>query len=149
MENSPIQKRDNEGFMRSFARGLAVIEAMGRRTHTVTTVAGTTGLPRTVARRILLTLCELGFAVESEDRGFRLTPKVLNLGMTHLTALPFWDHAQGALANLCLEVRESCDVASLLGMGSRLPAYATAPGRTLLASVYLERSPNSFTRLST
>ncbi|EHP42075.1 IclR family transcriptional regulator [Cupriavidus basilensis OR16] len=145
---------DNEGFIRSFARGLSVIEAMGRSgTHTVATVSTTTGLPRTVVRRILLTLCELGFAAESEERGFRLTPKILNLGMTYLTSLPFWGHAQRALENLCVQVRESCALAVFdgdevvfvlripspkimslrLGMGSRLPAYATAPGRALLA----------------
>ncbi|WP_439687776.1 IclR family transcriptional regulator [Cupriavidus oxalaticus] len=144
---------DNEGFIRSFARGLAVIEAMGRSgTHTVATVSVATGLPRTVVRRILLTLCELGFATESGEKGFRLTPKILNLGMTYLTSLPFWGHAQRALENLCVQVRESCALAVFdgeevvfvlripspkimslrLGMGSRLPAYATAPGRVLL-----------------
>ncbi len=145
---------ENEGFVRAFARGLAVIEAMGRSgTHTVATVSATTALPRTVVRRILLTLCELGFAVESDERGYRLTPKVLNLGMTYLTSLPFWGHAQRVLENLCTQVKESCALAVFdgeevvfvlripspkimslrLGLGSRLPAYATAPGRALLA----------------
>ncbi len=145
---------DNEGFIRSFARGLSVIEAMGRNgTHTVATVSSATQLPRTVVRRILLTLCELGFAAESEEKGFRLTPKVLNLGMTYLTSLPFWGHAQRVLEHLCLQIGESCALAVFdgnemvyvlripspkvmslrLGMGSRLPAFATAPGRALLA----------------
>lgn len=145
---------DNEGFIRSFARGLAVIEAMGRSgTHTVATVSVATGLPRTVVRRILLTLCELGFAAESEEKGFRLTPKILNLGMTYLTSLPFWGHAQRVLENLCAQTGESCALAVFdgeevvfvlripsakimslrLGVGSRLPAYATAPGRAMLA----------------
>ncbi|GJH08364.1 helix-turn-helix domain-containing protein [Caballeronia novacaledonica] len=145
---------DTDGFIRSFARGLSVIEAMGRSgTHTVATVSTATNLPRTVVRRILLTLCELGFAAESEEKGFRLTPKVLNLGMTYLTSLPFWGHAQRALENLCVQTGESCALAVFdgnevvyvlripspkimslsLGMGSRLPAFATAPGRALLA----------------
>jgi len=145
---------DNEGFIRSFARGLAVIEAMGRNgTHTVATVSAATGLPRTVVRRILLTLCELGFAAESDEKGFRLTPKILNLGMTYLTSLPFWGHAQRVLETLCAQTGESCAMAVFdgeevvfvlripsakimslqLGVGSRLPAYATAPGRAMLA----------------
>lgn len=145
---------DSEGFVRSFARGLRVIEAMGRTgAHTVSSVAQDTELPRTVARRILLTLCELGYACPTPDKGFRLTPKVLSLGLTYLTSQPFWGHAQRVLETVCLQLRESCAVAVMqgnevvfvlripsakvmsphLGMGSRLPAYATAPGRVLLA----------------
>ncbi|MEO7940099.1 MAG: IclR family transcriptional regulator C-terminal domain-containing protein [Burkholderiaceae bacterium] len=145
---------DSDGFVRSFARGLSVIEAMGNGTgiHTVASVAATTKLPRTVARRILMTLTELGFAV-SDGKDFRLTPKVLNLGMTYLTSLPFWGLAQAVLEQFCDEVKESAalsvfdgrdviyilrvpsrKVMSLrLGVGSRLPAYNTSPGRTLLA----------------
>ena len=145
---------DSEGFIRSFARGLRVIEVMGRiGPHTVTSIAQGTQLPRTVARRILLTLCDLGYATAIADRGFRLTPKVLSLGLTYLTSHPFWGHAQRVLETVCLELRESCSVAVLqgnevvfvlripsakvmslrLGMGSHLPVHATAPGRALLA----------------
>jgi len=145
---------DSDGFVRSFARGLRVIEALGQPgPHTVASIAQHTGLPRTVARRILLTLGELGYASAAGDRGFRLTPKVLGLGVTYLTSLPFWGHAQRVLETVCLELRESCAVAVLqgnevvfvlripsakvmssrLGMGSHLPVYATAPGRALLA----------------
>lgn len=145
---------DSDSFIRSFARGLKVIEAMGQGTgsHTVTTVAESTQLPRTVVRRILMTLSELGYTVV-DGKEFRLTPKILNLGMTYLTSLPFWGLAQRVLEDLCAEVKESCalsvfdgreivyvlripsrKIMSLrLGMGSRLPGYATSPGRMLLA----------------
>jgi len=145
---------ESDGFIRSFARGLSVIQAMGSSgAHTVATVSAATELPRTVVRRILLTLRELGFVASSEDKVFRLTPKVLNLGMTYLTSLPFWAHAQRVLENLCVQIQASCALAVFdgeevvfvlripspkimslrLGMGSRVPAYATAPGRALLA----------------
>ena len=145
---------ESEGFVRAFARGLRVLEAMGHSgVHTVASIAAATDLPRTVVRRISLTLCELGYAAALPDKSFRLTPKVLSLGMTYLTSLPFWGHAQRVLETVCLELRESCALAVLqgnevvyvlripsakvmsprLGMGSHLPAYATAPGRTLLA----------------
>ena len=151
---------DSDGFVRSFARGLSVIEAMGAAgggsvgsgLHTVASIAAATELPRTVARRILLTLTELGFVV-SDGKSFRLTPKILNLGLTYLTSLPFWNLAQEVLERLCAEVDESValsvfdgrdivyilrvpsrKVLSLrLGVGSRLPAYVTSPGRVLLA----------------
>ena len=99
-----------------------------------------------------MTLTELGFTV-SDDKNFRLTPKILNLGMTYLTSLPFWGMAQEVLEQLCAEVKESAalsvfdgrdviyilrvpsrKVMSLrLGVGSRLPAYNTSPGRVCLA----------------
>ena len=145
---------ESDSFLRSFARGLSVIEAMGRGSgsHTVASVSASTQLPRTVVRRILMTLSELGYTT-SDGKEFRLTPKILNLGMTYLTSLPFWGLAQRVLEDLCAEVRESCalsvfdgtdmiyvlripsrKIMSLrLGMGSHLPAYATSPGRVLLA----------------
>lgn len=145
---------ESDSFVRSFARGLAVIEAMGQGSgeNTVASIAAGTGLPRTVARRILMTLTELGFT-RTDGKTFRLTPKILNLGMTYLTSLPFWGLAQNVLENLCAEVKESValsvfdegsvvfllripsrNVMSLrLGVGSRLPAHVTSPGRVLLA----------------
>ena len=145
---------ETDGFVRAFARGLSVIEAMGNGTgsHTVASVAAATQLPRTVARRIVLTLTQLGFTV-ADGKGFRLTPKILNLSMTYLTSLPFWSLAQGVLEQLCANLKESAalsvfdgrdaiylmrvpsaKVMSLrLGVGSHVPAYNTSPGRVLLA----------------
>lgn len=159
--NTPA--RDNDGYVRSFARGLRVIEALGRGRggQTVQAIAARTGLPRTVVRRIVLTLTDLGFAV-ADGSSFLLTPRVMNLGMSYLTSLPFWHVAQHVLEGLCAEIQESValslidgdDVVYLmrmpsrkimslrLGAGSRLPAYATSPGRVLLADtppVQLER----------
>ncbi len=155
MVHSDSEKdRDSDSFVRSFARGLSVIEAMGRSAelHTVASVSLATGLPRTVVRRILMTLTELGYSV-SDGKTFRLTPKVLTLGMTYLSSLPFWGLAQHTLESLSLEVKASValsvfdgqssvyvlrvpsrEIMSLqLGVGTRVPAYATSPGRVLLA----------------
>lgn len=155
--------RDNDGYVRSFARGLRVIEALGRGRggQTVQAIAARTGLPRTVVRRIVLTLTDLGFAV-ADGSSFLLTPRVMNLGMSYLTSLPFWHVAQHVLEGLCAEIQESVALSLLdgddvvylmrmpsrrimslrLGAGSRLPAYVTSPGRVLLADappVQLER----------
>lgn len=144
---------ESDSFIRSFARGLSVIEAMGREApHTVASLATATSLPRTVVRRVLMTLCELGYAA-TDEREFRLTPKVLNLGMTYLTSLPFWGHAQRVLEDLCAKIQESCamtvfdgrsvvyvlripsrKIMSLrIGVGTHLPAYCTSAGRVALA----------------
>lgn len=149
-----VPARDNDGYVRSFARGLRVIEALGRGrgAQTVQAVAARTGLPRTVVRRIVLTLTDLGFAVAAGN-SFLLTPRVMNLGMSYLTSLPSWHVAQHVLEGLCTEIQESVALSLLddddvvylmrmpsrrimslrLGAGSRLPAFATSPGRVLLA----------------
>ena len=168
-ENPCMSAPENEQFVRSFARGLSVISALGRDRghHSIASVAALTGLPRAVVRRILATLCQLGYA-QSDGRRFDLTPKVLTLGVSYLASLPYLAHAQRALIELTAEIGESCAVAVMdatdvvfilripsqkvlspnLVIGSRLPALATSPGRVLLAHLlpnqlktYLEAAP--------
>lgn len=146
----------SEGFLRSFSRGLTVIAALGklRGRRTIASVAEATGLPRAVVRRILSTLCELQYA-HTDGREYHLTPRVLTLGLSYLASLPYLAYAQQALAELSAEIGESCAMAVMDGseavfilripsrkvlspnlvIGSRLPAYATSPGRMLLAQL--------------
>jgi len=160
----PLEARDpglstteHPDFVQSFARGLAVIEAFDREhaAMTLSEVARRAGLTRAAARRLLLTLCELGYA-ESDGRLFSLRPKVLNLGFAFLHAQGIWDLAQPYLVELVERIHESCSIAVLdrrdivyvarvptrtrimsinLGIGSRLPAHATSLGRVLLAAL--------------
>jgi len=142
--------------LQSFSRGLAVIAILGRLKgpRTIATVAQAAGLPRAVVRRILHTLCALGYAA-TDGKDYRLTARVLTLGVSYLFTLPYLAHAQLALIELSLEIGESCALAIMdadeavfilripsrkvlsphLGVGSRLPAYATSPGRLLLAQL--------------
>jgi IclR family pca regulon transcriptional regulator len=149
--------REDGDFVQSFARGLAVIEAFDRDhpAMTLSEVARHAGLTRAAARRLLLTLCELGYA-ESDGRRFALRPKVLKLGFAFLHAQGIWDLAQPFLVELVERIHESCSIAVLdgadivyvarvptrtrimsinLGIGSRLPAHATSLGRVLLAGL--------------
>lgn len=145
---------ESESFVRTFARGLKVIEAMGRTTggQTIANVAEAAAVPRTAARRFLMTLDELGF-VKCEGRQYWLTPKVLNLGLAYLHTLPYWRHAQQVLDELGVAVRQSCSIAVLDGedvvyvqrlhaqrilpamptLGTRVPAQAVSAGRAMLA----------------
>lgn len=120
----------------------------------VSEAAELTGLSRATARRILITCARLGFA-ESDDRRFRLTPRVLRLGYGYLSSLPVWERAQPHMRALADTVRESCSAATLdgdeivyvarvpaqrsmsitLSVGSRLPAHPTSMGRVLLAAL--------------
>lgn len=159
-------------FVQSFARGLSVIQAFdGRLGHTreltLTEVADAAGLTRAGARRILLTLEHLGY-VKLDGRAFSLTPRILSLGFSYLTSLPFWDLAEPIMEDFVQRLHESCSAAVLdgteivyvlrvptqkimainLSVGSRLPAYCTSMGRVLLAGLspadaadVLKRSP--------
>lgn len=148
--------RQDPDVIDSVAKAFRLLQAFSAEhpTLTVTEAAEVTGLSRATARRILLTCVRLGFA-ETDDRRFRLTPRVLRLGYGYLSSLPIWDRAQSHLRALADEVRESCSAATLdgedivyvarvpanrsmsitLSVGSRLPAYPTSMGRVLLAAL--------------
>ncbi|MDW8811034.1 IclR family transcriptional regulator C-terminal domain-containing protein, partial [Streptomyces scabiei] len=145
-------------FVESLARGLTVITSFGegRAELTLTEVARTTGLARATARRALITLEHLGY-VESSDRVFRLTPRILGLGYPPLSMLPLPRIAAPHLAELSARVHDSASLAVLtegadevqytarvatsrimsvnITLGTRLPAYATSLGRVMLADL--------------
>jgi len=148
--------RPGDNYVQSFARGLSVIRSFSSSapSQTLSDVARHTGLTRAGARRILLTLAQLGY-VEAEGRQFRLTPRILDLGFAYLSSLPLWNLAEPVMEALVEEVKESCSAAVLdgadivyvlrvpthkimsinLGTGSRLPATCTSMGRVLLAGL--------------
>ena len=143
-------------FVQSLERGLAVIQSFDAEHPdlTLSEVAARTGLTRATARRLLLTLGQLGY-VSSNGRRFSLTPRVLDLGYAYLSSLNVQQIAQPYLEALSDRVHESVSVTVLdgadivyvarvptkrimtisLGLGSRLPAYCTSMGRVLLAEL--------------
>ena len=81
-----MARRDSSpDFIEAIARGLDVIRAFhpGQPVMSLTAVATAAGLARPTARRILLTLEQLGY-VRTADGGFELTPRVLDLGMSYV-----------------------------------------------------------------
>lgn len=143
-------------FVQSLARGLGVIRAFDAEhpSLTLSDVARRTDLTRAAARRFLHTLQALGY-VRSDGRAFALTPKVLELGFSYLSALSLPEVVQPHLEALSREVDESVSAAVLAGaevvyvarvptrrimsvritIGTRFPAYATSMGRVLLAAL--------------
>jgi IclR family pca regulon transcriptional regulator len=148
--------RPGDTYVQSFARGLTVIRSFSAAhpEQTLSEVAAHTGLTRAGARRILLTLQQLGY-VDLRGRLFRLTPRILDLGFAYLSSLPLWNRAEPIMEQLVAEAKESCSAAVLdgteivyvlrvpthkimsitLGVGSRLPAWCTSMGRVLLADL--------------
>src|SRR6266705_1355549 len=95
-EESGMARRDTSpDFIEALARGLDVIRAFrpGQPVMSLTGVASAAGLARPTARRILLTLEELGY-VRSADGGFELTPRVLDLGMNYVLSRDRWQLAR-------------------------------------------------------
>ncbi len=84
-------------FIEALARGLEVIRAFrpGQPVMTLASVATAAGLARPTARRMLLTLQELGY-VRAADGGFELTPRVLDLGMSYVLSRGLWECGQAA-----------------------------------------------------
>lgn len=144
-----------EPVLQGLERGLAVIEAFEEEpAMTLSTVARRTGITRASARRILLSLEELGY-VQSSDGRFSLSPRILRLGWSYFGSLNLWERAQPLMEELATELQETCSATTLdlpeivfvarapgprimtmsLSVGNRLPAYTTAMGRVLLAGL--------------
>jgi IclR family pca regulon transcriptional regulator len=156
-------------FVQSLDRGLSVITAFSAdaKELTLSEVADRTGLTRAASRRFLLTLRDLGY-VESDGRRFRLRPRVLELGYSYLSSLPVWEIARPHLEELAEKVQETTSASVLdgddivfvarvesrrimsmtLGVGSRLPAWATAMGRVLLADLSKDQLDRYFERVT-
>ena len=143
-------------FIEALARGLDVLRAFEPRqpVMSLAAVAAATGLARPTARRILLTLAELGY-VRQAGGGFELTPRVLELGMSYVLSRNLWDIARPHMEALVAKTHESSSIAQLDGsdivyvarvavpkiialavtIGTRFPAMQTSLGKVLLAGL--------------
>ena len=146
-----VKSRD---FVGSLARGLSVLRAFDheRPEMTLTQVAGRTRMTRAGARRFLLTLVDLGY-VKKNQRLFRLTPKVLELGYAYMASMPISRLSQPYMKQITDVTGESCSIAVMDGndvvyiartqsnrflrlgfhVGIRLPVAYTSAGRIILA----------------
>ena len=151
-----MRATSNPDFIEALARGLDVRRGFGtvHRQMTLTEVAEAAGLARPTARRVLITLAELGY-VRAEGGSFTLTTRVLELGMAYVASSNLWDLTRPHLRDLVAETRESCSIAQLDGsdivyvarvavpklvtlsvtVGTRFPAAVTSLGKVLLASL--------------
>src|SRR6266700_791406 len=152
-----LARRDTgPDFIEALARGLDVIRAFQPRRPVMSLagVAAAADLARPTARRILLTLTELGY-VRAVDGGFELTPRVLELGMSYVLSRNLWEVARPHMEALVARTHESSSIAQLDGsdivyvarvavpkivalavtIGTRFPAMQTSLGKVLLAAL--------------
>ena len=135
-------------------RGLAVIESFDDEhpRMTASEVSQRTGIPRTAARRHLLSLCHFGYA-ETDGKLFWLAPRVLRLGQSYLGAARLPRLVQPFIQRLSMATGETVNVSVLDGhevvyiarsnsprlvsigfhAGARVPAHVVTPGVVLLA----------------
>jgi len=147
-------------FMASLAKGLRVIRAFAgiNRRLTITEISRATGITRAAVRRCLYTLRELRY-VANEGHAYFLQPKVLELGFAYVSTASIPIAAQPVLEELSGQLHDTAASVAVLdeesvvyvaraasrrnpavGVGSRLPAYCTALGRVLLASLPQEQA---------
>jgi IclR family pca regulon transcriptional regulator len=156
VERPRAERAADDDYIPSLEKGLAVLELFGAEhpEWTLSQIARELKLTPGSTRRILRTLEKLGYAVSDEGR-FCLTPRVLDLGFSYLSSQPFAEVAQPRLAQLARQLNATCCITVLDGrevvyvargthkhiepfyvhVGTRLPAYATAPGKVLLAAL--------------
>lgn len=143
-------------FVEALARGLDVLRSFDnrRRQMTLSEIAVAADLARPTARRLLLTLEELGY-VRAVGNTFALTPQVLRLGMGYISSLGLWDIARPRMEALVAQTGASSSMAQLDGadivyiarvsapkiialridIGTRFPALRTSQGKVLLAAL--------------
>ena len=146
-------ERGERDYVMALEKGLAIIEAFGqlRGAATLTQLAEVTGHTKASVRRSLHTLCHLGYATQ-DGRQFQLAARALRLGSAFVVSDALTRLAQPILETTAERTKESASIAVLdsqdsvfvarathrrslsvgLGVGARLPAYASATGRVLL-----------------
>ncbi|VTU19613.1 IclR family transcriptional regulator domain-containing protein [Variovorax sp. PBL-E5] len=146
----------DKNFVASLQKGLEVLTCFGRQHArlTVSEVARLTHGSPASARRSLLTLRTLGY-LDGDGKRFWMLPKALLVAHAYLASRAAPSLAQPLLDALSERTRESASLGKLLeddviiiarstarrslstglGIGSRLPAYCSALGRVLLASL--------------
>ena len=143
-------------FVEALARGLDVLTCFGveRPQMTLAEIASATSLARPTARRLLLTLEELGY-VRASRGVYALTPRVLRLGSAYASSLGLWEMARPHLESLVAATGESSSMSQLDGsdivyvarvavpklialrvdIGTKFPAAVTSQGKVLLAAL--------------
>lgn len=145
-------------FVASVAKAFRVLETFAepKSKLSLTEVAERSGIGRSAAQRILYTLSSIGYLVQdSQDRNYRLSPKLLALTRSYAMTDLLQAKARDVLESANRQCEETINLTVLddtevvyvlrfpskhvvsvnLTVGTRLPAFCTAPGRVLLANI--------------
>jgi DNA-binding IclR family transcriptional regulator len=142
---------------KTLQRGLEILEKLAQSPSAITVaeLAKSIGIHRTSAYRYLRTLLKAGYVRGNSRNSYELSTKILELGSHLLYRLPLHHVAHPFLVKLSAEtsktihlcILDNCDVIYIdkveshrslplsSRIGSRAPAYCTAVGKVLLASL--------------
>jgi IclR family transcriptional regulator, pca regulon regulatory protein len=168
-----LARRDaSPDFIEAIARGLDVIRAFGpgQPVMSLAGVAAASDLPRPTARRILLTLEQLGYVRQAgghaaaaagqagsghsggpgqpgQGGGYELTPRVLDLGMSYVLSRGLWEVARPHMEALVARTSNSTSIAQLDGSDIIYVARVAVPKIVTLAVTIGTRFPAMQTSL--
>ena len=152
----PAARRDDALMVNSVEKAFRVLSAFGRQHQTLnlSQVASETGMDVSAAQRFTHTLAKLGYLrKDAQTKRFELTAKTLDLGYHFVRSSRLLDRAMPYLMHLSkqteetvnLTVREETEIIFVsrflsrhvlntdVIIGTRMPAYATAPGIAMLS----------------
>lgn len=148
-------------YSQSLERGLAILGCFTpkRPVLGIADIADELGMSRSTTHRYVITLVALGYLEQGASRKYRLGLRVTDLGMSALNSTGLREHAHPYLEELRQRTSYTTNLGVLDGgeilyvdrvrsfrrgqsqidldlhVGSRLPAYCTAMGKLLLASL--------------
>ena len=143
-------------FVNSLEKGFRVLRAFdeSNRTLRLNDIAAMTGLGKSAAQRFVHSLHTLGYLRKDEaTKQYSLSPRVLELGFTYLSTDPLVERSMPRLHECNKRCEESVNLSELhdteiiyvarvpgrhvlsvdILLGTRFPAFCTAPGRAMLA----------------
>lgn len=149
-------RKDDALMVNSVEKAFRVLSAFGRQHQTLnlSQVASETGMDVSAAQRFTHTLTKLGYLrKDTQTKRFELTAKTLDLGYHFVRSSRLLDRAMPYLMHLSKETEETVNltvreeaeiifVSRFLSrhvlntdviIGTRMPAYATAPGIAMLS----------------
>lgn len=140
----------------TLSRGFRILELFSPDMPVITTTeaADQVGISRAAARRLLLTLSELGY-LKQEKGSFRLTTKILSIGQGILVREDRWLQAASLVVEISNRMDEPFSISVLDGLrirfvardqkrrihsarlivGDTLPAHCSAAGKVLLSAL--------------
>ncbi|ETA49452.2 IclR family transcriptional regulator [Rhodobacteraceae bacterium PD-2] len=147
---------DQRLFLGTLEKGFAVLQAFcnNPRPMTMAQVATAAGMNKSAVQRILYTLRSMGLLIhDNRTKQYRLAPRTLDLGNAYLRGNPAIESTFPFLLEANKKVRETVNLTELVDtdimyisrvhsrdvlssyvtIGQRFPAFATAPGRAILA----------------
>jgi IclR family transcriptional regulator, pca regulon regulatory protein len=156
-------RRDSKSLVLSLAKGFRILEVFDGTSHemTLTQIAARADLDPGTAHRLTKTLVMLGYLRQTPgSKRYHLGLKVLDLGFNALARMDLRDSARPVLRSLVGQLSEAASIGVLDGadvvyiervqanlvrlgvsvrVGSRIPAYCTALGHSILAYIPLEK----------